>query len=350
MKRISILSLLSFFLTYNIFAQNIPPAPVVVEEVREVNLKTPVTFVGEVEPIKRSLIASEIEGLVKNYPAEEGKFFNKGELLAAFSTRSLQLDLKEAIAAKEEAKARYSLANKNYKRFSELHDKGIASLQELQDAESERGAFVARIAQFQAQIDSNKYDISRSRIKAPFNGFVTKEHTEIGQWVNKGGAIVELVDISSLKVKVDVPERHINKIKVKDRVRIFFDALPNTEIEGEVSSIVPQAELEARTFPVEVKIPNEKNIIKSGMVARMSFMIGDETLSNFIPKDAVVNQAGNTFVYIVVEGIVKPVPIKVGIAYNDMLQALGPLEKGQLVVTRGNERLRPDQPVKVVNK
>ena len=226
------LLLISVFLSNHAFSQSPPPAPVFAVEVQETQVKTPVTFVGEVRPIRRSLVASEIAGLVDSFPVSEGKLVKKGEILAKFRTKSLEIDLAEARASKREAQARYNLADKNYRRFSELHEKGIASLQELQDAESEKNAFVARKAQLQAQIESNKYDIRRSIIRAPFRGYITKEHTEIGQWVNEGGPIVELVDISSLKIKVDVPERHISNISMNDSVELSFDALENKRIEG----------------------------------------------------------------------------------------------------------------------
>jgi len=77
-------------------AQAPPPAPVVVDKVREETLQKPVTLVGEVEPDKRSIIASEIQGLVESLPGEEGKFVNKGDVLAKFNTQSIEIDLNEA--------------------------------------------------------------------------------------------------------------------------------------------------------------------------------------------------------------------------------------------------------------
>ena len=149
-------------------AQAPPPAPVVVDKVQEETLQKPITLVGAVEPDKRSIIASEIEGLVEGLPGKEGTYVEKGDVIAKFNTRTIEIDLKEAQANKREAQARYQLANKNLSRFQELEAKGVASIQQLQDAEAEKSAWGARIAQFQAQVDGYKYDVEKSQIVAPF--------------------------------------------------------------------------------------------------------------------------------------------------------------------------------------
>jgi multidrug efflux system membrane fusion protein len=349
-------SLLSFLLVavlmvkaINSHAQAPPPAPVVVSEVREQTLQKPVSIVGAVEPVKRSTIASEIAGLVEDFPVEEGDAVKKGDLLAKLRTKSLEIDLREAKSQKAEADARYRLAKKNLERFQELYNKGVASLQQLQDAETEKDAMLARLSQLEAQIDSHAYDLARSKIVAPFDGYVTAEHTEVGQWIQVGGPVVELIDINRAEINVDVPERYISQIRLDDLATINFDALPNLSIEGKIASIVPQADRESRTFPIKVVVDNKGALIKSGMVARVSFLIGEPSVVKLVPKDAIVEQNRSNFVYVVNDGAVVPVQVSTGIAFKDLIQITGPVEMGQLVVTRGNERLRPNQPVKIVD-
>jgi RND family efflux transporter MFP subunit len=334
----------------NSHAQAPPPALVVVSEVKEQTLQKPVTIVGAVEPLKRSRIASEIAGLVEEFPVEEGDFVKKGDVLAKLRTKSLEIGIREAKAEKAEAEARYLLAKKNLERFQELYKKGVASLQQLQDAETEKEAMLARVSQLEAQIDSHTYDLARSKIVAPFDGNVTAEHTEVGQWIEVGGPVVELIDINRAEISVDVPERYISQIRLGDPATINFDALPNLSIEGKIASIVPQADKESRTFPVKVVVDNNDGAIKSGMVARVSFLIGEPSLVKLVPKDAIVEQNRSNFVYVVNGGAAVPVEVNTGIAFKDLIQITGPVELGQLVVTRGNERLRPNQPVKIVDQ
>ncbi len=339
-----------FFLPQKSLAQAPPAAPVVVDTVEEETLQKPITIVGAVEPDKSSIIASEIEGLVESLSTTEGMFVEQGDVIAKFNTRTIEIDLKEAEANKREAQARYQLAKKNLGRFQELEKKGVASTQQLQDAESEKSALGARIAQIQAQIDGLKYDIEKSSISAPFSGYVTEEFTEVGQWVQKGGPVVELIDIETADINIDMPERYISKVKAGLKVSIAFDALPDMQVEGQITSLVPQADAESRTFPVKINLDNKDGVIKSGMVARVSFPIGEPSTVKLVPKDAIVSQNNGNFIYIVNEGSAHPLPVNTGMAYEDKIQVIGPVQTGQQVVVKGNERLMPNQPVKIINQ
>ena len=183
-----------------------------------------------------------------------------------------------------------------------------------------------------------------------FSGYVTQEFTEVGQWVQKGGQVVELIDIEVAEINIDMPERYISKVDTGSKVNVSFDALSDLNLEGEITSVVPQADRESRTFPVKISIDNKDGILKSGMVARVSFPIGDPSTVMLVPKDAIVSQNNANFIYVVNEGAAQPLPVSTGMAYEDKIQVIGPVQTGQLVVVKGNERLMPNQPVKIINE
>jgi membrane fusion protein (multidrug efflux system) len=167
--------------------------------------------------------------------------------------------------------------------------------------------------------------------------------------VVKGGPVVEMIDTQSIDINIDVPERYISKIKSGESIAVGFDALPGVRIDGLITSVVPQADSETRTFPVKVSVENKDGLIKSGMVARVSFPIGDPSTVKLVPKDAVVSQNNAQFVYVVKEGAAQPLPVSTGMAYEDRIEVTGPVEKGMTVVVKGNERLMPNQPVQIIN-
>lgn len=333
----------------DVFSQAPPPTPVEVAVVQEKVLNRPVSFVGNVVPFKRSVIASEVQGLVSNFPAYEGLFVKEGDVLVEFKTSTLEINLKEAKASRQEAASRHTLAKNNLKRIKDLHEKGVASIQELQDAESEKNAWYARLTQLKSQIEQDEYNLSVSSIKAPFTGYVVAKHTEVGQWVEEGGAVLELIEIDRLKIVINIPENYIGKLKLEDRVIVNFDALLDIDFEAKVDAIVPQADRESRTFPVIIVLDNKEFLIKSGMVARASFLIGDSQPVKLVPKDAIVEFNKNKMVYVVNNGSAQPVPVNPGFSFEDLIQVNGQISKGQQVVIRGNERLRPNQPVKIIN-
>lgn len=344
---------ISFLLLYCISdakAQLPPPVPVEVTKVEEQTVQKPVTLVGTVEPSRRSVIASEIGGIVENYPVQEGNPLKKGDLITELRTDVIKIRLREAENAKREADARYNLARQNLDRFKMLEEKGVASKQQLDDASSERNAWLAKRSQLEEQMEKQIYDLKVSKIEAPFNGFISKELTEVGQWVNEGGPVVEMVDLDNVEIMVDVPEQYISQMKVGDIVTVNIDSLPDFSIEGNITSIVPQADKSARTFPVRIVVSNTDHVIKGGMLARVSFLVGEPSLVKLVPKDAIFEQNRINFVYVVNNGSAQPVQVNKGISYNDLIEVNGPIETGQLVVIRGNERLRPGQPVNVVNQ
>lgn len=330
-------------------AQAPPSAPVVVGKVEEKTVRVPVKLVGAVEPARRSLVASEVEGVVESFPAQEGSYVPEGEVLVEFNKRTIEIALSEAKAAYKEAEARYDMARKNLARFDALAEKGVASVQNLQDAQTEKEAWAARVGQLRAQIEASEYNLEKSSIRAPFGGYITEEHTEVGEWVVKGGPVVEMIDTESVEISLDMPERYVSKVDKNQKVQVSFDALPDTALEGEITSLVPQADREARTFPLKVTVRNEAGLVKSGMVARVSFPVGEPSTVKLVPKDAIVTQNNAHMIYIVSNGTAQPLPVTTGTAYDGMIEVTGAVEPGMSVVIRGNERLMPGQQVEVVS-
>jgi multidrug efflux pump subunit AcrA (membrane-fusion protein) len=127
---------------------------------------------------------------------------------------------------------------------------------------------------------------------------------------------------------------------------------------GEVVAIVPQADVQARTFPVKVRVHNETTgdvpLLKAGMYARAMLSTGAKRSALLVPKDALVLGGQQPVVYIVEsadgkQGTASPVPVRLGVADGSLIQVIGPIAPNQLVVVQGNERLMPmpGQPVAI---
>jgi multidrug efflux pump subunit AcrA (membrane-fusion protein) len=141
-------------------------------------------------------------------------------------------------------------------------------------------------------------------------------------------------------------------------VSVEIPALPATPLTGVISAIVPQADVQARTFPVKILVKNELSedgpLVKSGMYARVMLPTGQRQLATLVLKDAIVLGGPQPVVYVVdvpsadaKQGKARPVPVQLGVADGNMIQVRGGLQTGQLVVVQGNERLRPGQDVQI---
>ena len=326
-----------------------PPSPVRVAPVLQQEVKRTVTLVGTVEPWKRSVVASEVEGLVRAFPAEEGMKVTRGQLLARLRTETLKIRLDSAVALYRESGARYQRAKRDLKRIRVLFKRELVTQKDFDAAVAEEAALKERLSQLNAEIRQVRDSLHKSRIVAPFDGWITQEFTEIGQWVEEGGAIVEIVDLSRVQVEVPLPERYVSQIQIHDPVTATFDGLPAFEARGRVLSLVAQADRAARTFPVKVEIPNPALAIKSGMVSRVTLQIDRPHQGIVVPKDALVLRGGKAFVFWVNEGTVEQIPITAVLHVEDVVEIEGPVHVGMDVVVEGNERLFPGQPVRVLD-
>lgn len=385
-------------------AQQMPPAPVVVAPVVEREVGARRSFVGTVEPSRLSTVGSEVEGVVVEYLAEEGDRVEQGRPLARLRTRLLEIRLeaeratlelrKQALAELEngsrpeeidEARARFkraqiavevndwklaraqTLQKTNVISETELYDARLAARQAADDLRAAEAAFKLveagprkeRIAQARAQVKVQEAriaeledDLERHTIRAPFDGYVVAEHTEVGQWVSKGDAVAAVAALDEVDVRVPVVEDYVRGVKLGLKLVVTIDALPGQMLEGRLDAIVPQADARARTFPVKIRVRNPRDesgvLIKAGMFARIHVPVGKRRTALVVPKDALVLGGPQPIVFVVRDGAAVPVPVKTGIAVDSFIQVEGQIAAGDQVVVRGNERLRPNAPVQVV--
>ncbi|MFQ5713933.1 MAG: efflux RND transporter periplasmic adaptor subunit [Candidatus Scalinduaceae bacterium] len=311
-------------------------APVVVSRIVQMDVPQPVKMVGTVFPFRESIVASEIEGLVEEFPVKRGDYVKKGQVLAKLRTRSLEIQLKGA-------KADEHLALIEYERAKELYEGDAISHSELDEFETKL------IAQ-EAEVEAIEDNIGKCTITAPFDGKITEEHTEVGQWLDKGDEVVSMIELDYVKVRVPVPEKYIQDLKIGDECNVSFLALGGLTKTGSIIHIVPQANARSRTFPVYVKLDNKDEMVKSGMFAEATFEIGPLLSATMILKDSIVRRAGGKLIFLAVEGKAVVVPVQMGIVYKNLIQIIGNVKPGVDVIIRGNERLRNGQDVQVIGR
>jgi RND family efflux transporter MFP subunit len=323
-----------------------PASPVSYTEVRDYSVRRSVQLPGTVESRTRSLVASELGGLVVEFLVREGDTVGKGQPLARLRTTNLELQRQSAEAQLKEAQARLKLAERNRERASELFESGVISRQQYDDAYYEFNAWQGRVESLTAEIARIADDIERCTIRAPFAGAVTAEHTQVGQWLGAGDPVVELLSLVELDIRVEVPEQYFRDLNPGARATVTFEALPGYTVVGRISAIVPRADPAARTFPLKVTISNKEGRVGAGMLAQVAFPAGDSYRATVVPKDAVVRRGPQEIVYLINgDNTVRLVEVKTGEGVGGWVEVRGEVRAGEKVVTRGNERLFPGQPV-----
>jgi RND family efflux transporter MFP subunit len=199
-------------------------------------------------------------------------------------------------------------------------------------------------------------------IRAPFKGFVIVKHTEVGAWVSRGDPVAEIVQLDPIEIRVAVPETYISNVHVGNGAQVRLESTTETLIVGKVTRIVPLADRRSRTFPVIIRLENPANdgnhLMKAGMLAHVTIGVGQKKSVLTVPKDALVLDGKSCSIMVIEQDsetkqtVARAVTVKLGVAIGSWIQVVDPAESlraGQSVVTRGNERLRDQQPVNIVD-
>jgi RND family efflux transporter MFP subunit len=332
-------------------------APAVLEET------APTTrLVGTVRPRLRTVVASEVQGLVAELPVDGGDQVTKGQVICRLRDAPRRLAQAEAIARQAELEALTAVraaeltkAQFEVDRLARLGD-AQRTEKELQNSRADCDAAKANLEQARYAAEAQKAtverladDLARTEIRAPFDGFIVSKRTEVGAWVNQGGAVVELVDLSTVRIRVSAPESMVQFCSLGAETQVDVEALRKT-FPGRVSRVVPDADERARTFPVEIDIENPAGELKAGMFVRAAVPSGRKAENLLVPKDAVVVRGPLSLVYVVRKNeagaMAVPLPVVVGSEVLDRVavQAQG-LVPGDMVVVRGNEFMLGPTPV-----
>jgi RND family efflux transporter MFP subunit len=228
-----------------------------------------------------------------------------------------------------------------------------ASETDIRSAETRVDMTAAALAAEQATLARAEEVRRRHRLAAPFAGMIVSRDAEVGEWVKRDEAAVELVALDRLRIRATLPQADYARVGRGARAEIQFDALPGEQLEGEVFARVASGDDRSRTFPILIDLPNPERMLAPGMSARVRIdLSGGEGEVLTVPRDAVVSRAdGSREVWRVQteDGLLKayPVNVQVGRSGGDRLEvdAAG-LTAGDRVVMLGNEQLKPGQTVR----
>ncbi|MHC4797917.1 MAG: efflux RND transporter periplasmic adaptor subunit, partial [Planctomycetota bacterium] len=317
----------------------------------------------------RRMMHTEADAVLKQLSAE------LEELQAG--TRKEEID--QAKAAMEEARAVYQKWEHELKRVTRLREDQVASEKEYNDTVADHAAARESLAEAKASYDLAvagpraediaqaryaveaqravvarlKYNLEQTVIRAPCAGYVTVKHTEVGEWLDIGGSVVELIDLDRVLVRIDVPESAISSVRVGDSVAVVIDALSKSW-RGQVKHVIPQADEKARTFPIEIELDNRSRQLKGGMFARARVPAGATVESVIVPRDAVIQRSDTHYVVMVgpapapVEGeFSTPIPVRLGSDVGSWIAVSSPmLHAGVSVAVKGHDRIYGPMPVK----
>ena len=286
------------------------------------------TYVGIVEEHECTAVSFTGMGVVKRVLVSEGQAIGKGQLIA-------EMDDTQARNVLSGAEAQMAQANDALERFKMLHDN--SSLPEVQWVEIQ-----SKVAQAKSQYEVAKKNLADCRLIAPVSGIIGKKLVGAGETAMPSQAVATILDISSVKVKVSVPEAEISGINASTPTTIVVEAAQTTVSGGRIEKGI-QADALTHTYDVRINVQNGDRKLLPGMVASVQFVATEsqQTGQATVPVTAVQKAAdGSMFVWTVTkDNTAHRTTVSTGQPQGNRIIITNGIEDGQRVVTEGYQKL-----------
>ena len=290
---------------------------------------------AKVDADENVAVSAEAPGTVTKINVKAGDKVIKGSILA-------ELDVASSLKGIEEAQNSLDFANTMYQKRKALWDQKVGSEADYLRAKNDYESA-------QKRISTLKQGLELMRIKSPIDGTVDAVDIKLGQAVNPGMPSVRVVNLSKLKVKAEVAEAYISKVKEGNDVIMEFPDL-DKEIKTKLSYSGKVIDPVNRTFHVEVSVNDKSVDLHPNMVAVLKIADYQSPKAFSVPVNLVQNSGENSYVFIA-EGnkdkaIAKRRTVTVGRNYNGTAEILSGLYEGDQLITTGYQDLVDGQPVK----
>ena len=285
------------------------------------------TYVGIVEEREATAVSFTGMGVVKRMLVDEGQAVARGQLIAV-------MDDTQARNLLSGAEAQMAQANDALERYGMLHDAG--SLPEVQWVEIQ-----SKVAQAKSQLEVARKNLADCRLVAPVAGIVGRKLVGAGETAMPSQAVVSILDISTVKVKVAIPETEVGSIDSHTSSVIRVEAIDGSFTGGRIEKGV-QADALTHTYDVRINVANEGRRLLPGMVASVSFTAAPRPAGQLsVPVTAVQRKAdGTLFVWTVgKDSTAHRTAVTVGETTGNRVTIASGVEDGQRIVTEGYQKL-----------
>lgn len=308
-----------------------PPTLVEIAKAEARELPDSLNAVGNLRAIESVVVRPEISGKLVRVQAAEGQRVAAGALLFALDSEIAQAEVNEALAA-------VRASERNRPRIIELATKQLISKADADAALATSEINNAKLASAKARLD-------KTQIRAPFEGVVGLRQVSVGEYVNAGQALVELVRLNPLEIEFQVPEALAPRLAVAQSVQIRTDAFPGEDFEAKVSAVSPSVQLSGRSIGLRARLDNPGNRLKPGQFVQVKLAMAAAEPVLMVPEQAVWPNGDQKMVYVVKDGKADLRPVTLGVREPGWVAVTEGLSAGDEVIIAGQMKLFPGAPV-----
>lgn len=280
-------------------------------------------------------IYPQISGLVERIMAEEGDRVEEGDTLLFIDDDQLRL-------AVEEAEVNFEHLEKGFERTEVMFKRKLISNQDYENRRYEMDQ--ARLRRERA-----KMELEYSIIGVPFSGVITERHVQVGARVGQSSKLFSLIKLDDMITRVFVPGQYLMAISADQEAVITSDFLQGKRFEGWVKRISPVVDPKSGTFKVTVGVRDRWEFMRPGIFVNVQIITDTHSKAVLVPKQAIVYDGGDRFVFVVRDSMASRVKLDVGFEDGASIEALSEIEPGTPIIIVGQNGLKDQAKVKIVN-
>ena len=318
-----------------------PPVRVKLIQPKRGDIIRSVSLPANVAPNMQATLYSKVAGYLKAIAVDKGDDVKQGQLLA-------EIEVPELLADFARTKAEAEIADLDYKRASEAHQKS-PDLVVRQSVDAAK----AKSLMAKANLERAETLLGFCKITAPFAGVITRRAVDAGAFVPsamsgsaaQNAVVVTLMDFDKVRVQVAVPENEVPLIRNGLPVKVSVEGLAGRTFDGSVTRFSPALDDATKTMLAEIDLENPKRELRPGMYATVKLGVERHADALLIPMEAAVIEKSGTSVFINIDGKAKKQPVKAGFNDGGSVEILDGLAATQPVILVGKMVLNNGQAV-----
>jgi RND family efflux transporter MFP subunit len=309
--------------------------PVDVVEVQPKRLELWRAYSGALEGEKQGMLFAEASLPVREIIKSVGDHVVAGEVIIGLDRKIKSM----MVGSYQMNRLQYQQAKREFNRVKALYDEGAIPLSTFEQAQT--GLNMARI-----NMNNSRAVVD---LPSPIDGVVTNISVSVGEMAHPGRPLATVADLSRIKASLTVSESDLDMIRLDQTIRTF--CVRGECIEGKVTKVPMSAEPMTRLFSVEGVIENPAGKLRPGTLHEVEILVAERANGLAIPLDALGEEKGQQFVYVVSEQngklIAKVVPVKIGLILTRELEVIEGLSAGDLVVVNGQNLIEDGTLVRI---
>ncbi len=325
-------------------------AAVIVETVDKAEVIEELPLTGSVVSSRQARLSAEISGLVETISVEIGDEVSQGDTILKLKSDLEALSLQASQAEVEQARRELADAKRRLADAERLGQSNTVSANTINSLKAEVSIDSAEVTRLMAEEQRQLLRLQQHDLTAPFDGVISAQHVERGEWVNPGQAVLELVSLQSPLVEFRIPQWVYPRLAQVSSIELTFAALPGETFTAQISRVVPVTERASRTFLLRARLVNDDRRLIPGISASAVMKMRKQESGVVVSRNALIRYPdGRVSVWVIDEqnGETRVAErlVETGLGFAGQVNIVTGLQPGERVVVNGNESLRPGQTV-----